>query len=282
MSGDGIVEPVRFNAFPELKEAFLAGYMPATFMIVPLAISMREQGVPVKIVYLGHRDGTTMMVRKDSSIFRLEDLKGKTVAIPNRYSNQHLILYRALKKRGMSVRDLDLRELPPPEHPSSLAARAIDGYVIGEPFAAQAEMDGYGKILFLAKDEWPNFISCALVVHEDAIKNHRPEIQRLVDGIAKSGQWLDQRIDHRMQAADFVGKHYYHQNPDLLRFVLSKPADRVKYTNLRLVRRDLDEIYKLGVEAGIFKGNIGFEDYADTSFVPENAVIEPYRWEARK
>ena len=33
-----------------------------------------------------------------------------------------------------------------------------------------------------------------------------------------------------MQAADFAGKQYYHQDPKLLRFVLSKPPDRVKYT----------------------------------------------------
>ena len=36
---------------------------------------------------LGHRDGTAMMVNKDSSIFRIEDLRGKKVAVPNRYSN---------------------------------------------------------------------------------------------------------------------------------------------------------------------------------------------------
>ena len=40
-----------------------------------MAMSLREQGVPIKIVYLGHRDGTTMMVHKDSTIFRIEDLR---------------------------------------------------------------------------------------------------------------------------------------------------------------------------------------------------------------
>jgi NitT/TauT family transport system substrate-binding protein len=48
---------VRFNGWPELKEAFLAGYTPATFLLAPMAIALREQGVPIKIVYLGHRDG---------------------------------------------------------------------------------------------------------------------------------------------------------------------------------------------------------------------------------
>src|SRR5271167_1010774 len=99
-------------------------------------------------------------------------------------------------------------------------------------------MNGYGRILFLTKDVWPDFISCVLVVTEDTIRHRRPEVQRLVDGIAKSGKWLDQNQEDRSQAADFPAQHYYNQNPDLLRFVLGKPPDRVKYTNLRVLRKD--------------------------------------------
>ena len=33
--------------------------MPATFILAPMAMALREQGVPIKIVYLGHRDGST-------------------------------------------------------------------------------------------------------------------------------------------------------------------------------------------------------------------------------
>ena len=42
--------------------------------------------------------------------------------------------------------------------------------------------------------------------------------------------WLDRAMDHRMEAADAVATQYYNQDPRLLRFVLSKPPDRVKYT----------------------------------------------------
>src|SRR3954471_17931048 len=82
VTGDGIFEPLRFSGFPEIKEAFLSGYLPATFILAPMAMALREQGVPIKIVYLGHRDGTAMMVHKDSNIFRIEDLKGKRIAVP--------------------------------------------------------------------------------------------------------------------------------------------------------------------------------------------------------
>jgi NitT/TauT family transport system substrate-binding protein len=246
-----------------------------------MAMALREEGVAIKIVYLGHRDGTAMMVHRDSPIRRIEDLRGKTIAVPNRFSNQRLILYRALKQRGMKIEDVTLLEMPPPDMPVALSVRAVDAIISGEPFMAQSEMDGYGRVLFFTKDVWPEFISCVLAVHEDVVLQRRDEVQRLVDGIARSGKWLDERMDHRMQAADFVaGEVYYNQNPELLRFVLSKPPDRVKYTNLQVRQKDFEEIEALGLEAGILKGTAHFADYTDTSFVPDEATIRPYDWEA--
>src|SRR5271165_4094085 len=110
MTGDGIFEPVRFSGWPELKETFLANDLEATFILAPMAIALREQGVPIKIVYLGHRDGTAMMVHKDSAIYRIEDLRGKKIAVPNRFSNQRLIIFRALRQRNMRVDEVSLLE----------------------------------------------------------------------------------------------------------------------------------------------------------------------------
>src|SRR5713226_2547507 len=125
LAGQSLFEPVRFNGWPELKEAYLSGYTPATFILAPMAMALREQGVPIKIVYLGHRDGTAMMVHRDSQIFRIEDLKGKRVAVPNRFSNQRLLVFKALKERGLSVNDLTLLEMPPPDMPAAVKKREV-------------------------------------------------------------------------------------------------------------------------------------------------------------
>lgn len=284
-TGDGTFQPMRFNGFPEIKEMFLSGRLEATFILAPLAMQLREEGVAIKIVYLGHRDGTAMMVHKDSRIFDVRDLRGKKVAIPNRFSNQRIMLFRALKQRGMSLGDITLLEMPPPEMPVALQTRSVDAITAGEPFMGQTELDGYGRVLYQAKDEWPGFISCVLAVREDLLKNptQRGKVQELVDGIARSGQWLDTSMDHRMDAAQFVAKNYYNQDPRLLTFVLSKPPDRVKYSNLRLKRKDFEEIQQLGIESGVLKGKAGFEDYCDPSLVPDTAPeVKPWEWEMKK
>lgn len=274
LTGESTFEPIRFQGWPELKEAYLSGYTPATFILAPMAMALREQGVPIKIVYLGHREGGDVMVHKDSGIFRTEDLKGRTVAVPGRYANHRLILYRELKKAGMKLADVNIVEMPPPDMPAALYARAVDAITSGEPFPGQTEMDGYGRALYRVKEVWPGFISCVLAAHEDAIKNRRADVQQLVNGIAKSGKWLDTNMDNRMAAAQFVSSLYYNQNPRLLTYVLSKPPDRVIYSRLKPVRPNFEEIEQLATEAGILKGTAHFEDYADDSFAPEdNAVV---------
>jgi NitT/TauT family transport system substrate-binding protein len=272
---------VRFNGFPEIKESIVSGHVPATFILAPLAMKLREQGVPVKIVSLGHRDGTALMVGKDSDIHTIADLKGKTIAVPNRFSNQYLILFKALKTVGLTIKDVNIVEMPPPDMPSALYSKAVDGITSGEPFMGQTELEGYGRVLFQAKEIWPNFISCVLVVRDDMIKSHPEWVQQLVDGIARSGKWLDAGMDHRMAAAENISKDYYNQKPELLRFVLSKPPDRVTYSDLRLARKDFEIVEGLAREAGIIDSSLSFEQYADPTFTARSEGARGYDWNGK-
>jgi NitT/TauT family transport system substrate-binding protein len=278
MQGQGLYEPVRFSGFPEIKESIISRHLPATFMLAPLAMKLRQEGVPVKIVYLGHRDGTALMVHKRSSIYSIRDLKGKTIAIPNRYSNQYLIIFKALRDNGLTIKDVNIVEMPPPDMPAALYSEAVDGITSGEPFMAQTEMEGYGRALYQAKEIWPNFISCVLVAHEDAIRENPEWVQRMVDGIARSGKWLEAGMEHRMQAAEDISQQYYNQRPELLRYVLSEPPDRVTYSSLALSKKDFEQIEQLAREAGIIGASMKFEDYADTQFSDKTQGAKAYEW----
>ena len=264
----------KFTDWPTVKEALIAEEIGGVFILAPMAMQLVADGIPIKVVYLGHRDGTAIIVGKDSGINEFTQLAGKTVAIPSRYANQNILMHKSMREHGMPFDSIELRELPPPEHPTALQAGTIDGYIVGEPFAAKAEVDGFGKVLYHTKDIWPDFISCVLVVREDLIAERRELIQELVDGIAKSGKWLDEDMEHRMDAAEVSAKHYYFQDPELLKYVLSKPADRVKYTNLAPLKPDFDEIMELAAEIGVLSRRVEFEEYADPSFVPDLDQID--------
>ena len=284
MEGESFFQPMRFAGWAELKEMFIGRPkdMPASFILAPMAIALREQGVKIKIVHLGHRDGSAVMVHKDSQIFQTNDLRGKTIAVPGRYSNQRLIVYRELKKAGMTPEDVKIVEMPPPDMPAALLSRSVDAISSGEPFMGQTELDGYGRVLWQAKDVWPGFISCVLAVHEEAIRDRRVDIQRLVNGIAASGKWIDASMAHRMDAAQFVAKNYYNQNPRLLSFVLSKPPDRVTYSRLKPLKPDFEEIEQLAKETGVLQGTAHFEDYVDDTFAPEPDTVKSQDFEVKR
>ena len=258
--------PKLFQGFPEIKEALISNKVQAAFIVAPLAIALRAQGVPIKVVYLGHRYGSALVVRKNGPVKTFADLRGRTVAIPSRFSDERLILFRAMKVWGMKPGDIKMVEMAPPDVSGALAAGAIDGFVMGEPFPSQAEMAGYGRVLFQARDYWPDYMSCILVVRQDLIDQRPDVVQTLVDGIARSGLWLDEGKPHREDAADFVGRFYYNQKPSLLRWALTKPMNRVVYSPLAPRKADFDMVRDLMIETGVLKKKIPFEEYTDTRF----------------
>jgi NitT/TauT family transport system substrate-binding protein len=255
-----------FQGFPEIKEALISNKMQVAFMVAPMAIALRSQGVPIRIVYLGHRYGSAVVVRKDGPVKTFADMKGRTIAIPSRFSDERLIVFRVMKRFGLTRNDIKMIEMPPADVAGALAAKAIDAFSMGEPYPSQAEMMGIGRILFQARDYWPDYMSCVLVVRQDVIDKRPEAVQVLVDGIARSGAWLDQGRPHREHAADFVARLYFHQNPRLLLWALTNPPDRVMYTPLTPFQKDFDLVRDLMRETGVLDRNIEFNEYVDSRF----------------
>src|SRR5450755_5163900 len=168
------------------------------------------------------------MVRKDLAVTTLRDLRGKTFAIPSKYSNQNLVIHKLMQDQGVNPEEIKFVEMPPPDMPGALAAKAIDAYFVGEPFAAKAELAGTGRVLYYAKDIWPHFISCVLVVRDELIKEHPEQVRDLVRGIAESGEWAER---NRLEAAR-VAAPYFRQDQKLVEYVLTQPPDRVSYRML--------------------------------------------------
>jgi NitT/TauT family transport system substrate-binding protein len=262
-------ESQRFTDFPTIVESIKSGRLDATFMIAPLAMKLREQGVPVKILYLGHRDGSTVMVQKDSTAKSLRDLRGKVFAIPSKYSNQNLVIHKLMEDQGVKPDEIRFVELPPPDMPGALAAKAIDAFFVGEPHPARAELDGTGRVLYHAKDIWPHFISCVLVATEKLIKERPAVVKDLVRGIAESGEWAE---THRLDAAK-VAAPYFRQDEKVVRYVLTQPPDRVSYRMLTPTDEDLQQIHDMALKAHILDKPIEMKNLIDRSFIP--AEIKP-------
>jgi NitT/TauT family transport system substrate-binding protein len=257
----------KYNGWPEVKESLMTGNIQAAYMLAPLVMDLADKKIPVKIVSLGHRSGAVIMVRTDSPYKKFKDLAGKRIAIPSRFAVDLLFLRKMLAREGMSVKDIQLVEMPPPDMPAALYAKAVDAYCTGEPFGAAAQSAGYATPLRMTRDEWRNYICCVLTVREELIRDNRPLVQDLVNHVLGAGQWLDQQQGNRDKAVAIAAtRKYFNQDPKILKFVMEHPTDRVTYGDLRMIRSEFDELMHLSMEAGTLKAPVPYEKYVDESF----------------
>ena len=245
----------------------MTGRIQAGYMLAPMVMDLADSGIPVKIVSLGHRSGAVIMVRTDSPHQRFKDLTGKRIAIPSRFAVDFLFLRKMLAQEGMTPKDIQIVEMPPPDMPAALYAKAVDAYCTGEPFGAAAQRAGYARALRMTRDEWRNYICCVLTVREELIKDNRPLVQDLVNHVLGAGQWLDQKQDNRNKAVTIAaGRKFFNQDPNIIRFVMENPVDRVTYGDLRMIRAEFEDLMQLSIEAGTLKSPVAYEKYMDESF----------------
>ena len=219
---------VKFSSWPDMIDAVRGGEIDIAFILAPIAIALREQGVPVRIVLLGHRDGTALVVNRASGITRIAQLEGRRVGIPIRFSTQNLELLKLCEAAGVNTNHMEVLEIPPPDMPAALDSGGIDAYIVGEPYAAQAELAGTGRVLAEMRDVAPGFISSVIIVREPVMKRYPRRVHGLIREFAVSAKWIE---GHRHQAA-IIGAEAYGLPEKLLDHVLTSPSDRVSYDNL--------------------------------------------------
>lgn len=257
----------KYNGWPEIKESLMAGRIPAAYMLAPLVMDLADKKIPVKIVSLGHRSGAVIMVRTESPYRNLSQLAGKRIAIPSRFAVDLLFLRKMLARESMSIEAIELVEMPPPDMPAALYADAVDAYCTGEPFGAAAEKAGYARPLYMTRDEWPKYICCVLTVREELMESKPELVQDLVNTVLGAGVWLDESAANRDKAAEIAAqREFFNQDPDIIRYVMENPADRVTYGDLRMIRDEFEELMELSLQAGTISRPIAYETYVDERF----------------
>lgn len=220
------IELQKFGSWTDLTDALNAGEIDGASMLVELAMSATSQGIGLKAVGLGHRDGNVVVVSND--IETAEDLKGKTFAIPSNLSSHNILLGDMLEAAGLDKQDVTIVQLAPAEMPSSLASGAIAGYLVAEPFGAQAVVNGIGHVLYESEELWEDSICCALVLREDFIDAQKEQADKLISYYYDAGNSLSG------ERALEVAKEYLGQDEEVLKASL----EWISYENLAISEED--------------------------------------------
>ena len=111
------------------------------------ALVAKINGNPIKSVYVYSRpEWTALVTRKETGIAKVEDLKGKRVAV-TRGTDPHIFLVRALADAKLTERDVKLVLLQHPDGRTALERGDVDAWAGLDPLMAAAEIEG-GATLF--------------------------------------------------------------------------------------------------------------------------------------
>jgi sulfonate transport system substrate-binding protein len=153
------------------------------------ALIGKANGNPIKAVYVYSRpEWTALVVRKDSPIQRVEDLKGKKVAV-TRGTDPHVFLLRALDRAGLTEKDIELVPLQHPDGKNALEKGDVDAWAGLDPLMAQTEVNSGSRLFF--RDVSLNTYG-VLNVREEFAKQYPPYVTRVLAAYEKARLWAIQ------------------------------------------------------------------------------------------
>src|SRR5436189_4389123 len=141
------------------------------------ALVSKINGNPIKSIYVYSRpEWTALVTRKDSTIAKVADLKGKRVAV-TRGTDPHIFLVRALLDAGLSEKDITPVLLQHPDGKTALIRGDVDAWAGLDPMMAQAEVEDGAKLFYRNKEAntWG-----ILNVREEFLKDHPDVVRRVL------------------------------------------------------------------------------------------------------
>ena len=154
----------------------------------------RANGNPIKAFYVySAPEWTALVTSPTSGITRIEDLRGKRVAV-TRGTDPHIFLLRALASVGLSEKDVQVVPLQHPDGKVALERGQVDAWAGLDPYMAQLEVDK-GFKLFFRRADWNSF---GFLNVREAFASEHPDItERVLRAYEKARLWC---LDHSDEA----------------------------------------------------------------------------------
>src|SRR4030088_1131423 len=149
------------------------------------ALLAKINGNPIKSIYVYSRpEWTALVSRKDTTIAKIADLKGKRVAV-TRGTDPRIFLVRALLSVGLTEKDITPVLLQHPDGKTALIRGDVDAWAGLDPMMAQADVEDGAPLFYRNKEantwrklnpggeflkDHPDLVRRVLAVYEEARK----------------------------------------------------------------------------------------------------------------
>src|SRR3989339_455244 len=262
------VEPVKFTDWPSLVEALKSGKIDGAHIINSLAVKMVSDGFDGQAVVLSHRGDIGLSTH--SHIVDVQELRGKTIAVPTRFSPHFMMLHNYLTQNGIDVdKDVKILDVAPPDFVSTMAAGGADAFIGSEPFPTLAESKEVGET-FKLWDEMQiagtNGLDCVVVFPSSLIENNPDAVQNYVDSIVKTGIYIE---ENPLLAAEAASTYMLNLDPKLIVKAIDEPRNRSSYDDLLPKKTEFEAFQNYMIKLGLIAAPIDLDFFVNDSFAKQ-------------
>ncbi len=267
------LQTVMKNGWNEVADALAVKSIDGAFILAPTAMDLFKSGTGIKLLLLTHKNGSILVKNKRANIEKIEDFAGKTILIPYQLSIHNMLFHKLLSEKGLKPGrtvdpgvDVPLEVVAPFQMIEALQYDEdgeIGGFIVAEPIGSQVIAKGLGEEFYLSKELWPKHPCCVFVVRDDVIKKYPEAVQEITTSFVKSGK----AIDAQPGPAAVIGANFLSQDVDVIKRVLTQPADRITTGELLPILDDFETIQQYMMDKmKIMTSLIDLDKFIDTTF----------------
>ena len=231
-----------------------------------------------------------LMVRKDlrddGKVKTLADFKGRKIAISAAGNSEDFLVDYALRKAGMSIKDVEPVYLGFPQHVVAFTNAGIDVSLTVEPSISSIEKAGKAA-RFLGVDElYPNFETAVVFYSEKFIKERPEDAKKFMRAFLKGARDYNDALDgDRLTApaaADVIPiltEYSFIKNPDVYKAMRSHYVDPNGVPNVA----SLKDAWQFFKDTKQIDGSVTVDQVVDLSFAKwASEQLGPYKKKTAK
>lgn len=202
---DSKVSWIEFPAGPQLLEALAVGSLEIGLTGDSPPVFAQAAGKDLR--YVGAEppkpQSSAILVKPESSLRTLADLKGKKVAF-QKGSSAHYLVVRALAQAGLQWSDITPIYLPPSDARAAFERGSVDAWAIWDPYYAATELDIKPRVLTNGVGLSGN--NSFYLASTAFTQNHPQAVQTILDELTRADAYVQSnRKESAQSIADFSG-----------------------------------------------------------------------------
>lgn len=183
---------------------------------------MKKLGLLLVVLLVG------CLSQEKGEIQSIEDLSGKTIAIPGKATVQDFLLQRFIKENGLDINTVIVK---PPEMIAVLEKGEIDGFIAWEPYPARAYVEGGHTVLVTSREIWAHHPCCVVAVRNEYLQENKDVVLAVLAAHVKATTFIRENPEEAVRIGEeFTGmsKDVVEKAMETIEFVYEPNYDGIK------------------------------------------------------